>query len=217
MNQEQHDISIAIVEDHFDFRQSLNLTLGSAPGFRCVGAYQDCESLLDELDDIHPSVILMDIGLPGISGIEGIRRVKAIAPATRILMLTIHEDDAQVFQALCTGADGYLLKRSSPSEIIRAIDDVMNGGAPITASIARKVIHMFRDYAPKPGMSVELTQREQEILSALVDGLDYKQIAQRLFISLDTVRNHIRHVYEKLHVHSKSEAVSKALKQRLVP
>ncbi len=210
------NISIAIVEDHPDLRNSLNLVLNATPGFTCCGAYESCEKLLEELDDIQPQVILMDIGLPGISGIEGVRRVKLIEPQTNILMLTIYEDDAQVFQAICAGANGYLLKKSSPTEILKAIEQVMNGGAPITASIAQKVIRMFRDYAPKPEVCEDLTPREREILLALVDGLDYKQISNRYFISLDTVRNHIRHIYEKLHVHSKSEAVSKALKQRLV-
>lgn len=216
MNDTQQLISIAIVEDHPDLRESLSLVLGSTPGFECVGSYDSCEDMLEELSEVHPRVILMDIGLPGISGIEGVRRVKSKHGDISVLMLTIYEDDAQVFQAICAGADGYLLKRSTPAEILRSVEQVMDGGSPISASIAHKVLRMFRDYAPTPEMCDDLTPREREILIALVDGLDYKQIAERHFISLDTVRNHIRHIYEKLHVHSKSEAVSKALKQRLV-
>lgn len=210
------DIAVVIVEDHTDLRNSLKLILSTTPGFACVGCYGRCEELLDELEAIEPQVILMDIGLPGMSGIEGVRRVKALRPETQILMLTIYEDDAQVFQAICAGASGYLLKKVTPVEILQAIEQVVAGGVPMTASVAQKVIKMFRAFAPKPGVCEDLTPREYEVLKALVEGLDYKQIAQRHFISLDTVRNHIRHIYEKLQVHSKSEAVAKALRQRLV-
>jgi DNA-binding NarL/FixJ family response regulator len=210
------DIGVAIVEDHPDLRNSLALILKSTSGFRCVGAYDRCETLLDDLDSTRPQVILMDIGLPGMSGIEGVKRVLKLYPETKIMMLTIYEDDAHLFQAVCAGASGYLLKRSSPVEILAAIEQVVAGGVPMSSSIARQVIEMFKDFAPKPQNSESLTPRERELLKSLADGLDYKQIAERHFISVDTVRNHIRHIYEKLHVHSKSEAVSKALRQRLV-
>ena len=211
-----NSITIAIVEDHTDLRNSLKLILSTSPGLTVVGCYDRCETLLEELEDITPQVILMDIGLPGMSGIEGVRQIKSILPETHILMLTIYEDDAQVFQAVCAGADGYLLKKSSPIDILQAIEQVAEGGVPMTPSIAQKVMKMFRNFAPKPEQCEGLTPREYEVLKALVDGLDYKQIAQRYFISLDTVRNHIRHIYEKLQVHSKSEAVAKALQQHLV-
>lgn len=209
-------ITVTIVEDHADLRNGLKLILSTSPGFTVVGSYDRCETLLEGLEETTPQVILMDIGLPGMSGIEGVRRIKSIMPETRILMLTIYEDDAQVFQAVCAGADGYLLKKSSPIDILQAIADVVGGGIPMTPSIAQKVIKMFRNFAPKPERCEDLTLREYDVLNALVDGLDYKQIAQRYFISLDTVRNHIRHIYEKLQVHSKSEAVAKALRQHLV-
>jgi len=209
-------IPVAIVEDHTDLRNSLKLILNTSPGFTVVGCYDRCETLLEELEDTVPQVILMDIGLPGMSGIEGVRQVKKVLLETHILMLTIYEDDAQVFQAVCAGADGYLLKKSSPIDILQAINDVVEGGVPMTPSIAQKVIKMFRNFAPKTEQCEGLTSREYDVLKALVDGLDYKQIAQRYFISLDTVRNHIRHIYEKLQVHSKSEAVAKALRQHLV-
>jgi len=211
-----NSITVAIVEDHADLRNSLNLIISTSPGFAVVGCYDRCEALLEELENTTPQVILMDIGLPGMSGIEGVRRVKSLRSETHILMLTIYEDDAPVFQAICAGADGYLLKKSSPIDILQAIEDVVAGDVPMTPSIAQKVINMFRNFAPKPEQGAGLTPRENEILKSLVDGLDYKQIAQRHFISLDTVRNHIRHIYEKLQVHSKSEAVAKALKQHLV-
>ncbi len=212
------NIAVTIVEDHADLRNGLQLILNTTPGYSCVGSYESCEALLEALEegDLEPQVILMDIGLPGMSGIEGVRHVKALRPDTEILMLTIYEDDANVFQAVCAGAAGYLLKKAGPVEILQAIQQVVSGGVPMTPEIARKVLDMFRDFAPKPVECEDLTPREKEVLKALVEGLDYKQIAQKYFISLDTVRNHLRHIYEKLHVHSKSEAVAKALKQRLV-
>jgi DNA-binding NarL/FixJ family response regulator len=211
--------TVAIVEDHPDLRNSLMLVLDGAPQFHCVGAYRSCEALLKDIGNgkIEPQVILMDIGLPGMSGIEGVRRVKEIHPDCDILMLTIYEDDANVFRAICSGASGYLLKKSTPAEIVEAVVQVAAGGVPMTPVIARKVMTMFRDFAPAPiNVEAHLTPREKEVLSALVDGLDYKQIADRLFISFDTVRNHLRHIYEKLQVHSKSEAVARALKRRLI-
>jgi DNA-binding NarL/FixJ family response regulator len=209
-------IAVAIVEDHADLRNSLKLIVGTTPGLTCAGCYGRCEDLLEDFETATPQVVLMDIGLPGISGIDGVRQIKKMRPATKILMLTIYEDDAQVFQAICAGADGYLLKKSSPVQILQAISEVAAGGVPMTASIAQRVIKMFRQFSPPPEICDGLTPRELEVLKALVDGMDYKKISQQYFISLDTVRNHIRHIYEKLHVHSKSEAVAKALKQRLV-
>lgn len=210
------DIPVAIVEDHDDLRASLSLILSSTPGFTCAGSYRQCEDFLEEVDATAPAVVLMDIGLPGMSGIEGVRRLKTVRPDTQVLMLTIYEDDDRVFQAICAGASGYLLKRSSPIEILQAIRSVVEGGVPMTSTVAQRVLEMFREFAPAPKECDNLTPRESEILKSLVDGLDYKQLADRHFISIDTVRNHIRHIYEKLHVHSKSEAVSKALRQRLV-
>jgi DNA-binding NarL/FixJ family response regulator len=159
----------------------------------------------------------MDIGLPGMSGIEGVKQIKEFHPNIEILMFTIYEDDAHVFQAICAGAAGYLLKNSDQEMILRSIREVTEGGIPMTPTIARRVMKMFRNFAPEPSSEkINLTPREIEVLKALVDGLDYKKIADHYFISLDTVRNHIRHIYQKLQVHSKSEAVAKALKQKLV-
>jgi DNA-binding NarL/FixJ family response regulator len=209
-------ISVAIVEDHLDLRNSLSLILKTTPGYACVGSYGSVEELLEHLEENAPQVILMDIGLPGMSGIEGVRQVKQLKPETHILMQTIYDDDKQVFQAVCAGASGYLLKHSSPLEILQAIEQAVAGGVPMSPSIAQQVMTMFRTFAPQRDEAVDLTNREQEILNSLSEGLDYKQIADRHFISLDTVRGHIRHIYEKLHVHSKSEAVAKAFRQRLV-
>jgi DNA-binding NarL/FixJ family response regulator len=216
MQSQTSHIPVAIVEDHHDLRNSLALILKSSPGFSCAGAYERCEDLLLDFDSARPLVILMDIGLPGMSGIEGVKRVLQLNPGTKILMLTVYEDDDHLFQAICAGATGYLLKRSTPVEILLSIEQAQSGGVPMTPSIARQVIEMFRLWAPRPQTDQGLTVREKELLKSLADGLDYKQIAERHFISLDTVRGHIRHIYEKLQVHSKSEAVSKALRQRLV-
>jgi len=212
------DISVAVVEDHDEYRNSLRLIIGTSAGLSCFGAFGSCEALLEELEveDDAPHVVLMDIGLPGMSGVAGVERLKAITPQTKVIMFTIYEDDANVFRAICAGASGYLLKKTSPVDIVRAIENVAAGDVPMTPSVASQVMEMFRDFAPKPEICDALTPRELEVLQGLVDGLQYKEIAQRHFISLDTVRIHIRHVYEKLHVHSKSEAVAKALKQRLV-
>lgn len=213
------EISVAIVEDHSDLRAGLELTLESESGIQCSGSYDRCETLIHDIagGKQEPQVIMMDIGLPGISGIEGVRRIKAIHPDVEILMLTIYEDDAHVFQAICAGAAGYLLKNSDQSEILAAIRQVAGGGIPMTPAIARRVMVMFRDFAPAPPRTeVHLTPREKEVLTSLVNGLNYKEIASEYFISLDTVRNHIRHIYQKLGVHSKSEAVAKALRQRLI-
>ncbi len=209
-------IAVAVVEDHLDLRKSLSLILAATPGFTCVGSYECCEDLLEEVSTVKPQVILMDIGLPGMSGIEGIRRVKALQLQTKILVQTIYEDDEKVFGAICAGADGYVLKKTPPHELLQAIGQVVEGGVPMSSVIARHVIDMFRNFAPTPEQHLGLTVRERELLKSLADGLDYKQLADRHFISIDTVRNHIRHIYEKLHVHSKSEAVAKAFRQRLV-
>ncbi len=209
-------IEVAVVEDHPDLRKSLSLILAATPGYACAGSYERCEELLGELPSIHPQVILMDIGLPGMSGIEGIQRVKALRSEIKILVQTIYEDDKNVFQAICAGADGYVLKKAPPLELLQAIEQVVEGGVPMSPSIAHNVIKMFKDFAPKQEQGVGLTAREHELLKSLADGLDYKQIAERHYISTDTVRNHIRHIYEKLHVHSKSEAVAKAFRRHLV-
>jgi DNA-binding NarL/FixJ family response regulator len=218
MRREQviREIVVAIVEDHEDLRNGLSLIFRTTPGYKLVGSYSSCEELFEETELHATEVVLMDIGLLGMSGIEGVRTLKARHPEIQAIMLTIYEDDMRVFEAICAGADGYLLKKSSPVEILHAIDQVREGGVPMTPCIAQRVLKAFREVAPRPSAGNDLTSREFEILRSLVDGLDYKQIADRHFISIDTVRGHIRHIYEKLKVHSKSAAVSKALRDHLV-
>jgi DNA-binding NarL/FixJ family response regulator len=210
------DIKVVIIEDNEKFRNGLIQLIDGTPGYTCVGAFGDCEKALPELRDLLPDVILMDIGLPGMSGIEGVKTIKACFPEIEILMLTIYEDDAKVFESLYAGASGYLLKKTPPAKILEAISEITSGGAPMSPKIARKVLDVFHKENAS-GEIDHLSAREKEILSLLVDGLSYKAIGDRLFISPHTVRTHLKNIYEKLHVHSKSEAAVKAVKQRLLP
>ncbi|MBU1101263.1 MAG: response regulator transcription factor [Bacteroidetes bacterium] len=211
-------INVVIVEDSETIREGLNLLVDGTDGYSCIGAFEDCESMLKKIEKLSPDVILMDIGLPGISGIEGIKEVKKILPDTTILVLTVYDENELVFQALCAGACGYLVKKTSPANLLEAIKEASEGGAPMTSHIARKVVNFFRNkgvFAPSESKNV-LTPREKEVLAGLIDGNSYKAIADSLFISVDTVRFHFRNIYKKLHVHSQSEAVAKALKEGLI-
>jgi len=207
-------IRVAIIEDHDDFRDGLSYVLDGTEGFKCAGKFSSVEEAMRNLP--KADVYLMDIGLPGKSGIEGVKLVKAKYPEAQVIMLTVFEDEKNIFQAIASGANGYLLKKTSPVKILNAVEEAMTGGLPMTPLVARKVIDMFKQQMPQPKGNISLTDREKEILKLLVDGLNYNMIGEKLFISLDTVRNHIRHIYEKLHVHSKSHAVAKALKHNLV-
>ena len=203
-------ISVAIIEDHVDFRESIAYILQSTEGFVCAGKCDSVEEALVKLS--KPQVILLDINLPGMSGIEGMGRLKARFPGAHIIMLTVFDDDNHLFRAILAGADGYILKKTPPLRLLQAIEDAASGGSPMTPSIAKQAMALFKSYAPQKSAVNPLTQREQEILGLLVDGLSNGEISNKLFISLQTVRNHIRHIYEKLHVHSKAQAVAKALK-----
>jgi DNA-binding NarL/FixJ family response regulator len=204
-------ISVTLVEDDDDLRESLALLFDSTSGFCCASAYRDCETALAGIEQDMPDVVLMDLGLPGMSGIEGIREIKKKLPELDIVVLTVYDDDDLVFDALCAGACGYLIKDMPPDKLLEALREAHDGGAPMSASIARMVVRSFQMEPHSP-----LTQREKDILAQLCKGMSYKMIASALFISQDTVRSHIRHIYQKLQVRSKSEAVAKALKERLV-
>lgn len=204
-------IRVMIVEDHEDFREGLYHMLQSTEGFQCVGKYESMEDALRRLPEAD--VVLLDIGLPGKSGIEGISEVRKKLPKAQIVMLTGLEDDKNIFQSILAGANGYLLKKTPPAKLLNAVEDAAAGGMPMTPFVARKVVEMFKKWVPSPSENTALTHRESEILNLLVDGMSYALIAEKLYISLDTVRNHIRHIYEKLHVHSKSQAVVKAIKE----
>jgi DNA-binding NarL/FixJ family response regulator len=204
-------ISVTIVEDDDDLRENLVFLIDSSSDFCCASAYRDCETALAGIADDRPDIVLMDIGLPGMSGIEGIREIKKKLPIQNIVVLTVYDDDNLVFDALCAGAGGYLIKGMPPEKLLEAVREAHDGGAPMSASIARLVVRSFQMEPHSP-----LTQREKDILAQLCKGMSYKMIANTLFISQDTVRSHIRHIYQKLQVRSKSEAVAKALKERLV-
>jgi DNA-binding NarL/FixJ family response regulator len=205
-------VRVGVVEDDAGARQSLAYLIGGTPGFACVCVCADGESALAQLPALRPDVVLMDIHLPGLSGIECVRRLKAVLPEVQIVMLTVFEDEERVFDALAAGATGYLVKRTPPAEILAAIAEVRRGGSPMSSAIARKVVQAFQhSRRSAPGGALELSPREQEILTLLARGLRYKEVADQLGIALDTVRSHIRRIYEKLHVTSRTEAVVKFL------
>ncbi len=206
-------IDVAIVEDHDDIREGLAALINGAEGFRCVATYANAETALEELPELEPDVVLMDIGLPGISGIECIPILKAQHPQMQIMMLTIYEDDDKIFNSLKAGATGYILKKTPPAQLLQAIHDLHNGGSPMSSQIARKVVQTFQSlHAPSP-TAEPLSKREQEILSYLAKGHLYKEIAATLHLSVETVRTHLRNIYEKLHVRTRTEAVVKFLQK----
>jgi DNA-binding NarL/FixJ family response regulator len=205
-------ITAAIVEDDAIVRDSLSRLVGGATGFRCVDACATGEEAIRRFIECQPQVVLMDVHLPRMSGIECTRQLKKILPATQVLMLTVYEDSESIFQALKAGASGYLLKRSEPEEVLRALGDVYEGGSPMTSQIARKVVQSFREPSPSADIAVSLTSRENEILSYLSKGFANKEIADKMAITVPTVRTHLRHIYEKLHVRSRTEAIVKYFK-----
>jgi DNA-binding NarL/FixJ family response regulator len=209
-------IKVAIYEDNDSLRESLCIVLNNSEEFVLTGAFQDANQILKNCTINAPDVILMDVDMPGISGIEASALVTKAFPKTNILILTVFEDQEKLFNALQSGASGYLLKKSKIIEIIEAIHDIYKGGSPMTPAIARKVLDFFSKPQNQPNPEEKLSERELDILKCLVAGDSYKMIASNCFISMGTVRSHINNIYKKLHVNSKSEAVVKALKERLV-
>ena len=211
-------IKVSIVEDNNTIREGLAALIRGTENYDCVGAYVDCETFLEEMDSIKCDIVLMDIGLPGMNGIEGVKKAKAKDPDINILMLTIYEENSVVFEALCAGACGYLVKKTPPTRLLEAIKDAHEGGSPMSSHIARQVINVFQQNANIEGTDdkYNLSDREKDVLKLLADGNNYQQIADSLFISVDTVRHHIRNVYKTLHVHSQSEAVAKAIRKGLI-
>jgi len=205
-------IKVAIVEDNNTLRNSLAHLISQAHSMQCVSLLPNLLNVVSELKKNVPDIVLMDIGLPNISGIEGVRTVKDNFENVQVLMFTVFEDDEKIFEAIKAGASGYLLKKTPPEEIIDAIESLYHGGAPMSASIARRVIQSFQNKQSQKD-DYRLTTRESEILHSLIDGLSYKKLAEKYFISISTVRTHIQHIYEKLHVNSKAEAVAKMLKK----
>jgi len=214
----ENTINVLLYEDNRDLREGMTFLLQATPGLSFIGAFADTSTLEKDIPALKPDVVLMDIDMPGRSGLDATLVVKALRPETQILMLTVFEDEEKIFQSIRNGASGYLLKRTPPSEIIAAIFDVHQGGSPMTSSIARRVLQFFQHQAPVATKlhDYHLSPREQEILNSLVKGYSYKLIADEHFISMDTVRSHIRHIYEKLQVNSKTEAVLKAIQEKII-
>jgi DNA-binding NarL/FixJ family response regulator len=204
-------ISFSIVDDDKSLRQSITSFVNRSTGFRCVSAYGSGEAALKRLPAEQPDVVLMDINMAGMDGIECVQRLKAVAPGIHILMLTVYEDTEKIFKALAAGASGYLLKRLTPSKLLQAIREVHAGGSPMSGSIARKVVASFQTAEGSGQRLAQLSPREQTILDRLAKGLTYQAIADELDISVNTIRSHLRRVYEKLHVQSRTEAVAKYL------
>lgn len=213
-------IKIIYYEDNRDLREGITYLFQATPGLDLLGAFGDCSNIRHELQTLRPNVVLMDIDLPGLSGIDAVPIVKATSPQTQVLMLTVFDNDEKIFQAIRNGASGYLLKHTPPSEIVAAVFDIHRGGSPMTANIARKVLQFFQlqqKAVPQPDREdYKLSGRELDIIKGLVAGYSYKLIADDLHISIDTVRSHIRHIYDKLQVNSKTEAILKAMREGLV-
>lgn len=210
-------ITTVIVEDVEFVRNGIAAIINGTEGLKNLAAFEDCESMLAEIENLVPDILITDIGLPGMSGIEGMREVKKILPNQTIIVLTVHEENENIFEAIMAGASGYLPKKTPPAELIKAINEAYNGGSPMNSEIAGKVIKLLRNIAPKKEEEIiNLTDREFDILNSIAQGFGYKRIASNLFISIETVRYHIKNIYKKLHVCSQSEAVATAIKRGLI-
>jgi len=210
------EIKVAIIEDHREFREYLAALIGGTEGFRCTGSYGSVEAALSKIGAALPDIVLTDIGLPGMSGIEGIRILKERYPQLLLLVQTIHEDDDRVFEALCAGASGYILKKTQPARLIEGLRDAARGGAPMSPEIASRVIRLFKQIRPPERVDYQLTPHETRLLKLLVEGHNYKTAAAELGVTTSTINFHLQKIYEKLQVHSKTEAVAKALRNRLI-
>jgi DNA-binding NarL/FixJ family response regulator len=208
---------VIIIEDNELLRDSLKEAISKSGQISCKHSFGSGEAALDfiEKEELVPDIILLDIGLPGMNGIELIPELRRLSPSSKIIIITVHDDDENVFNAICAGASGYLLKDLSADKIVASINEVMNGGAPMNSHIAKKVLNMFRDQNVKSN-GYSLSEREKEILSLLVEGLSKKQIAEKIFLSHHTVDSHLRNIYAKLEVHSRSSAISKAIREKLL-
>ena len=213
----EKEVRVVIFEDNQHYRDGIVAVVDVTPPFKIVGAFPDCSKLIQRIEQLRPDIILMDIGMPGLSGIEAVILIRNQFPKLPVLMQTIFEEEDKIFAAICAGASGYLLKNAGPVKLLEAMKEVLEGGAAFTPSIAKKVLGMFQQQVTSaPAEFIDLSKREKEILECLVQGMGYKAIADACFISKETVHSHIKKIYEKLHVHSMSEAVAKAIKNHLV-
>lgn len=209
-------VKIVLYEDNPQLREGLTMLLNGSEGFEVLGAFKNCNNVVDEVEALAPDVVLMDIDMPGTNGIEGLKLIRQKNLAAKVLMLTVFDDNKNVFEAIRNGANGYLLKKTPPSKLLEYIHEAHTGGAPMTSSIATQVLKMFTQAHNTTPSDYHLSDREKQVLQWLVNGYSYKMIAAEMFISIDTVRSHIKKIYEKLHVNSKSEAVAKAFKDKIV-
>ncbi len=209
-------IKVILYEDNPQLREGLTMLIGGSDGFDVMASFKNCENVVQEIEAFRPDVVLMDIDMPIVNGIEGLKRVREVNSEVKILMLTVFDDNKNVFQAISNGANGYILKKTPPNKLLEYITEANTGGAPMTASIATQVLKMFSSMNNEKGEDYNLSDREKQVLQLLVDGYSYKMIASDMFIAIDTVRSHIKKIYEKLHVNSKSEAVAKAFKDRII-
>lgn len=209
-------IRVAVIEDLREVREGLATLIGNAPGFKCAGSYRTMEEALKGMEGSPPSVILTDIGLPGMTGIEGARILRERFPDVPILALTVYDDDKNVFEAICAGASGYLLKNTVPERLLESIREVAEGGAPMSPEVARRVVKLFRELKPPPRATYQLTPQETALLKLVAEGHHYKTAAREMGISTNTVAFHLKNIYLKLQVHSKTEAVVKALHDRVI-
>ena len=210
------DIRVAIIEDRARTREGIRALVDGTPGYRCTGSFGSMEEALDQIGADPPAVVLLDIGLPGMSGIEGIGRLKERYPDVLLLMLTVYDDDRRIFEAICAGASGYLLKSTPPARLLESLREVAGGGAPMSPEVARRVIQLFREMRPPVHADYGLTPHEARLLTLLVEGHNFKTAAAETGVSPTTVAWHMRRIYDKLQVHSKSAAVAKALRDRIV-
>jgi DNA-binding NarL/FixJ family response regulator len=208
-------IKVAVFDDNKTLRNGLQLLINSSEKLSCVGVFENCLHVLEDIESTDPDIVLMDINMPYINGIEALKMVKSKFPSVKVLMQTVFEDDDKVFASLCAGASGYILKNTTPDKILQAIREVNDGGAFFTPSIAKKVLNNFQ-LQPGKAEYIQLTEKEKEVLKHLVDGLSYKMIADKVTVSFHTIHSHIKNIYEKLHVNSKGEAVAKAIKNKLI-
>ncbi len=209
-------IKVLIYEDNPQLREGLTMLISGSDGFDVLAAFKNCNNAVEEVQAFKPNVILMDIDMPGVNGLEGLKKIREVDSDVKILMLTVFDDNRNVFQAISNGANGYILKKTPPGKLLEYISEAQSGGAPMTASVATQVLKMFSSMNNEKGEDYNLSDREKQVLQLLVDGYSYKMIAGEMFIAIDTVRSHIKKIYEKLHVNSKSEAVAKAFKDRIV-
>lgn len=207
---------LLIYEDNPQLREGLTMLINGSDGFEVLSAFKNCNNVEDEVRAFKPDVILMDIDMPGTNGIEGLKKIREIDTNVKILMLTVFDDNKNVFDAISNGANGYVLKKTPPARLLEYIQEAQTGGAPMTSSIATQVLKMFSSLNNEKGEDYDLSDREKQVLQLLVNGYSYKMIASEMFIAIDTVRSHIKKIYEKLHVNSKSEAVAKAFRNKIL-